>query len=96
MNAMTAEEKVAYSELAADSEPQQSLGTLRVPGAATKHQSQALHLQLRRATSHDSYRSLDGPIRANRSADSRELPDSRESFHGSRTEPFLRIALRGT
>ena len=45
---------------------------------------------------------LDGPIRANRFADSRERidsresPDSRESFHGSRTEPlFLRIALPG-
>ena len=40
--------------------------------------------------------SLDGPIRANRFADSRESPDSRESFQGSQTEPsFLRIALRG-
>ena len=40
--------------------------------------------------------SLDGPIRANRFADSRESPDSRESFQGPRTEPlFLRIALRG-
>ena len=33
---------------------------------------------------------------ANQFADSRESPDSRESFQGSRTEPFfLRIALRG-
>ena len=31
---------------------------------------------------------LDGPIRANRFADSRELPDSRESLQGSRTEPL--------
>ena len=39
---------------------------------------------------------LDGPIRANRFADSRESLDSRESFQGSRTEHiFLRIALRG-
>ena len=39
---------------------------------------------------------LDGPIRANRFAESRESPDSRESFQGSRTEPlFLRIALPG-
>ena len=30
---------------------------------------------------------LDGPIRTNRFADSRESPDSRESFQGSRTEP---------
>ena len=38
---------------------------------------------------------LDGPIRANRFADSRESLDSHESFQGSRTEPFfLRIALR--
>ena len=29
---------------------------------------------------------LDGPTRANRFADSREWPDSRESFQGSRTE----------
>ena len=33
--------------------------------------------------------SLDGPIRANRFADSRESPDSRESFQGSRTEPLF-------
>ena len=41
--------------------------------------------------------SLDGPIRANRFADSRESPDSRESVQSSRiVEPlFLRIALRG-
>ena len=40
-------------------------------------------------------RTLDGPIRANRFADSRESRDSRESFQGSRTDPlFLRIALR--
>ena len=32
---------------------------------------------------------LDGPNRANRFADSRESPDSRESFQGSRTEPFF-------
>ena len=32
-------------------------------------------------------RILHGPIRANRIADSRESPDSRESFQGSRTEP---------
>ena len=32
---------------------------------------------------------LDGPIRANRFADSRESPDSRESFQDSRTEPFF-------
>ena len=34
---------------------------------------------------------LDGPIRANRFADSRQSPDSRESFQGSRfgTEPLL-------
>ena len=32
---------------------------------------------------------LDGPIRVNRFADSRESPDSRESFQGSRTEPLL-------
>ena len=32
---------------------------------------------------------LDGPIPANRFADSRESPDSRESFQGSRTEPLL-------
>ena len=39
---------------------------------------------------------LDGPIRANRFADSRESPDSRESVQGSRAEPlFLRIVLRG-
>ena len=38
---------------------------------------------------------LDGPIRANRFADSCKSPDSRESFQGSRTEPlFLRIALK--
>ena len=30
---------------------------------------------------------LDGPICANRFADSRESPDSRESFQGSRIEP---------
>ena len=34
-------------------------------------------------------RNLDGPIRANRFADSRELPDSRESFQGSQTEPLF-------
>ena len=40
--------------------------------------------------------SIDGPIRANRFADSRASPDSRESFQGSRTEPFfLRIVLPG-
>ena len=39
---------------------------------------------------------LDGPIRANRFADSCILPDSRESFQGSRTGPFfLRIELLG-
>ena len=39
---------------------------------------------------------LDGPIRANRFADSRESPDSRESCQGSRTEPFFwRIAHPG-
>ena len=32
---------------------------------------------------------LDGPIRANRFADSRESPDSRESFQGPRTEPLF-------
>ena len=32
---------------------------------------------------------LDGPIRANQFADSRESPDSRESFQGSRTEPLF-------
>ena len=32
---------------------------------------------------------LDGPIRANRFADSRESSDSRESFQGSRSEPFF-------
>ena len=32
-------------------------------------------------------RDLDGPIRANRFADSRESSDSRESFQGSRTKP---------
>ena len=32
---------------------------------------------------------LDGPIRANRLADSHESLDSRESFQGSRTEPQL-------
>ena len=36
---------------------------------------------------------IDGPIRANRFADSRESPDSRESFQGSRTE--LGESLRG-
>ena len=41
-------------------------------------------------------RNLDGPIRANRFADSRESPDSRESFQGSRTEPlFANHAPRG-
>ena len=34
-------------------------------------------------------RSLDGPIRANRFGDSRELGDSRESLQGSRTEPLF-------
>ena len=39
---------------------------------------------------------LDGPIRANRFADSRESSHPRESFQGSRIEPpSLRIALRG-
>ena len=39
---------------------------------------------------------LDGPIRANRFADSHESSDSRKSFQGSRTEPLLlRIPLRG-
>ena len=46
---------------------------------------------------------LDGPIRANRFADSRESPDSRESSWASRTEPLfcesrfggLKIANRG-
>ena len=39
---------------------------------------------------------LDGPIRANRFADSRESPDSCESFQGSQTEPhLLRIAFPG-
>ena len=39
---------------------------------------------------------LDGPIRANRFADSRESLDSCESLQGSQTEPpFLRITLRG-
>ena len=41
---------------------------------------------------------VDGPILANRFADSRayDMPDSCKSFHGSRTEPLiLRIALRG-
>ena len=41
---------------------------------------------------------LDGPILANRFADSRESPDSRESFQGSRTEPLFfanRAKLRG-
>ena len=33
-------------------------------------------------------RSLDGPIRANRFADSRGSPDSRKSFQSSRTEPL--------
>ena len=33
------------------------------------------------------FRALDGPIRANRFADSRESPDSREWFQGSRPEP---------
>ena len=32
---------------------------------------------------------LDGPIRANPRIDSRELPDSRESFQGSRTGPLF-------
>ena len=32
---------------------------------------------------------LDGPIRANRFADLRESPDSRESFQGSRAEPLF-------
>ena len=32
---------------------------------------------------------LDGPIRAKRFADSRESPDPRESFQGSRTEPLF-------
>ena len=32
---------------------------------------------------------LDGPICANRFADSRESPDSRESFEGSQTEPLF-------
>ena len=41
-------------------------------------------------------RRLDGLIRANRFADSRESPDSRESFQGSRIEPpSLRIAFQG-
>ena len=40
--------------------------------------------------------SLDGPIRANRFADSRESPDSRESFQGSRTEPpFCKLRFGG-
>ena len=34
-------------------------------------------------------RCVDGPIRANRFADSRESPDSRESLQGSRTEPLF-------
>ena len=34
-------------------------------------------------------KNLDGPIRANRFADSRESPDSRESFRGSRIEPLF-------
>ena len=39
---------------------------------------------------------VDGPIRANRFAASRESPGSRESFRGSRTDlRFLRIALWG-
>ena len=40
---------------------------------------------------------LDGPIRANRFADSRESPDSRESSRGSRTEPlfFCKSRFRG-
>ena len=41
---------------------------------------------------------LDGPIRANRFADSRESPDSRESFQGSQfeTEPlFSESRFRG-
>ena len=32
---------------------------------------------------------LDGPIRANRFADSRGSPDSRESLQGSQTEPLF-------
>ena len=32
---------------------------------------------------------LDGPIRANRFAESRGSPDSRESFQGSQTEPLF-------
>ena len=41
--------------------------------------------------------SLDGPMRANRFADSRGSLDFRESPEGSQTEPlFLRIAFWGT
>ena len=38
---------------------------------------------------------LDGPIRANRFADSRESPDSRESFQGSGTQPLCRESRFG-
>ena len=38
---------------------------------------------------HMTFRALDGAIRANRFADSRESPDSRESFQSSRTEPLF-------
>ena len=42
------------------------------------------------------FRTLDGPIRANRFADSRESPDSRESSRGSRSEPlFCKSRFRG-
>ena len=38
---------------------------------------------------------LDGPIRANRCADSSDSLDSRESFMVPDLNPFLRSALRG-
>ena len=42
-----------------------------------------------RQTARRLFRHLDGPIRANRFADSHESPGSRESFQGSRTEPLF-------
>ena len=38
---------------------------------------------------------LDGPVRSNLFADSRESPNSRESFQGSRTEPLFRESRFG-
>ena len=60
--------------------------------------------QLRAQRTKQPSQSLEGPIRANRFADSRESPDSRESFQSSPTEPLfcesrfvgLKLANRGS